>query len=125
MEKINPIFTASKKPCEIFVGVDLLTFLANNLKEKPLGNRLGIITDTKVSRILGNRLQRHLTDSNLKTDMIAIRPGESFKRWETVESIFKWMADLGFDRKSGLLSLGGGVGGDLTGICDSLSLRCI
>jgi 3-dehydroquinate synthase len=125
MEKINLIFTASKKPCEIFVGVDLLTFLANDLKEKPLGNRLGIITDTEVERILGDRLQRHLTDSNLKTDMIAIRPGEGFKRWETVESIIKWMADLGFDRKSALLSLGGGVVGDLTGFVASLYMRSI
>src|SRR4030067_1398132 len=123
MKKINHIYTASKKPCEIFVGVDLLTFLANNLKEKPLGNRFGIITDTKVERILGDRLQRHLTDSNLKTDMIAISPGESFKRWETVESIIKWMADLGFDRKSALLSLGGGGVGGVTGFAGSLYSR--
>jgi 3-dehydroquinate synthase len=125
MEKINLIFTASKKPCEIFVGVDLLDFLANDLKERPLGNHLGIITDTMVERILGDRLQRHLIDADLKTDMVAIRPGEGFKRWETVESIFKWMADLGFDRKSALLSLGGGVVGDLTGFAASLYMRSI
>jgi 3-dehydroquinate synthase len=125
MEKIHLILTPSEKACEIFVGVDLLDFLAKNLKEKPLGNRLGIITDTKVECIIGGRLQRHLIDSDLKTDMIAIRPGEGFKRWETAESIFEWMADLGFDRKSALLALGGGVVGDLTGFVASLYMRSI
>ncbi len=125
MEKIHLILPAPKKTCEIFVGIDLLDFLAKNLKKRPLGNRLGIITDTKVERILGNRLQRHLIDSGLKTDMIAVRPGERFKRWGTAESIFEWMADLGFDRKSALLAVGGGVVGDLTGFVASLYMRSI
>ena len=107
------------------MGVDLFSFLANNLNENPLGNRLGIITDTKVERILGNRLQKYLIDSNLRTDMFAIRPGEDFKRWETAKSIFEWMAGLGFERKSALLALGGGVVGDLTGFIASLYMRSI
>jgi 3-dehydroquinate synthase len=57
--------------------------------------------------------------------MIAIRLGEGFKRWETAESILEWMADLGFDRKSALLALGGGVVGDLTGFVASLYMRSI
>lgn len=125
MEKIDLIYTTSKKSCEIFVGVGLLNFLPNDFKKKPLGNRFAIITDTNVQRILGNRLQRHLIDSNLRTDMFAIRPGEDFKRWETAKSIFEWMADSGLDRKSTLLALGGGVVGDLTGFIASLYMRSI
>jgi 3-dehydroquinate synthase len=125
MEKIDLIYTTSKKSCEIFVGVDLLNFLANDFKKNPLGNHLAIITDTNVERILGNRLQRYLIDSNLRTDMFAIRPGENSKQWETAKSIFEWMVDLGFDRKSTLLALGGGVVGDLTGFVASLYMRSI
>lgn len=125
MEKIDLMYTTSEKSCEIFVGVNLLHFLANDLRKKPLGNHLGIITDTNVERILGNRLQRYLIDSNLRTEIFAIRPGEAFKQWETAKSIFEWMAHSGFDRKSALLALGGGVVGDLTGFIASLYMRSI
>ncbi len=125
MEKIDLRYTTPKKSCEIFVGVDLLNFLANDLKKNPLGNHLGIITDTNVERILGNRLHRYLIDSNLRTEMYAVGPGEGFKRWETAKSIFEWMVGSGFDRQSALLALGGGVVGDLTGFVASLYMRSI
>ncbi len=125
MERIDLRYTTPKKSCEIFVGVDLLNFLANDLKMNPLGNHLGIITDTNVERVLGNRLHRHLIDSNLRTEMFAVRPGEDFKQWETAKSIFEGMVDSGFDRQSALLALGGGVVGDLTGFVASLYMRSI
>jgi 3-dehydroquinate synthase len=125
MERIHLILKASERTSEIFVGVDLLDFLAKDLKERPLGSRLGIVTDTHVESILGNRLRDHLTQSGLKVDMIAVRPGEGSKRWETAQSIFEWLAASGFDRKSALLALGGGVVGDLTGFVASLYMRSI
>ena len=125
MERIHLILKASERTSEIFVGVDLLDFLAKDLNERPLGNRLGIVTDTHVKSILGNRLRNHLTQSGLKVDMIAVRPGEGSKRWETAQSIFERIAAAGFDRKSALLALGGGVVGDLTGFVASLYMRSI
>jgi 3-dehydroquinate synthase len=125
MERIHLVLETSKKASEIFVGIDLFDFLVKDLKERPLGGRLGIVTDAHVESIMGKRLQDHLVRSGLNTDMIAIRPGESSKRWETAQSIFEWMADSRFDRKSALLALGGGVVGDITGFTASLYMRSI
>jgi 3-dehydroquinate synthase len=125
MERIHLVLETSKKASEIFVGIDLFDFLVKDLKERPLGSRLGIVTDAHVESIVGKRLQDHLVRSGLNTDMIAIRPGEGSKRWETAQSIFEWMADSRFDRKSALLALGGGVVGDITGFTASLYMRSI
>jgi len=56
---------------------------------------------------------------------MAIEPGEGAKRWETVQAICEWMASNGFDRNSALLSLGGGVVGDITGFVASIYMRSI
>jgi 3-dehydroquinate synthase len=125
LERIHLTLKASEKTSEIFVGVDLLDFLARDLSERPLGNRLGMITDTQVESILGDQLRNHLIRSGLEVDTFAIRPGEGSKRWEIAQSIIEWMSDSGFDRKSALLALGGGVVGDMTGFVASLYMRSI
>ena len=125
MEEIRLALKEKEKISEIFIGVHLLDFAVRDLRERPLGNRLGIVTDSQVEAVLGSRLKENLIQEGIKVDLFAIRPGEKSKRWETVESIFEWMADLGFDRKSSLLGLGGGVVGDIAGFSSSLYMRSI
>ncbi|UCD72150.1 MAG: 3-dehydroquinate synthase [Syntrophobacterales bacterium] len=125
MEKINMVLKRTEKVCEIFVGLGLFDFLAEDLKKRPLGRRLGIITDTRVETVLGNRLHKRLIRAGIKTDVIAIDPGEDSKQWKTVQWIFERLIALGFDRKSALIALGGGVLGDVTGFVASLYMRSI
>ncbi len=125
MEEICLVLKEAERISEIFIGVHLLDFVVKDLRERPLGNRLGIITDSHVETLLGKGFKQHLVQEGIKADLVVIRPGEESKRWETVQSIFEWMAAQGFDRKSSLLSLGGGVVGDITGFVSSLYMRSI
>ncbi len=125
MERIGLTFREKERVCEIFVGFGALGFLAKDLKERPLGNRLAILTDTEVERFLGHRLHEDLTHIGIRADVIAIPPGEESKRWETVQGVFEEMLERGFDRKSGLMAVGGGVVGDIAGFVASLYMRSI
>ncbi|NIO06156.1 MAG: 3-dehydroquinate synthase [Proteobacteria bacterium] len=125
MEKIDLILKREEKLSEIFIGFGLIQFLVDDLKERPLGNRLGIITDTRVENLVGYRLHQQLTRAGIRADVIVIKPGEASKRWETVSRVFGELFEKGFDRKSGLIALGGGVVGDVTGFVASLYMRSI
>lgn len=125
MEKIDLVVKREERRSEIFIGFGLSEFLVKDLKERPLGNRLGIITDTRVEPLLGHRLYPLLARVGIRTDVIAIEPGEESKRWETVQRIFEELVEKGFDRKSGLIALGGGVVGDVAGFVAALYMRSI
>jgi 3-dehydroquinate synthase len=125
MERIDLFLAEKRKFCEIFIGFGALGFLLEDMKQRPLGNRLGILTDTQVETVLGYRLQNPLAKAGIRTDVITIRPGERSKRWGTVHRIFEQLMERGFDRKSALIALGGGVVGDVTGFVASLYMRSI
>jgi 3-dehydroquinate synthase len=125
MERIALISNGPAGASEIFVGAGLAEFMVGDLRERPLGNRLGLVTDDRVGPLVAGRLRERLERAGLKTDLLSIPPGEASKRWETARSIFDWMAGAGFDRRSALVAVGGGVVGDLAGFAASLYMRSI
>jgi 3-dehydroquinate synthase len=56
---------------------------------------------------------------------IVINAGEQFKVQETVDSIIQQLIDLGADRKTTLIGVGGGVVTDLTGYVGAIYMRGI
>lgn len=125
MERIDLVLKREEELSEVFIGFGLAQFVVDDLRQRPLGNRLGIITDTRVKEVLGDRLHQQLTCAGLRTDMIPITPGEESKQWKTVHTIFGELVRTGFDRKSSLLALGGGVVGDVAGFVAALYMRSI
>ena len=69
------------------------------------------------------RLRRALAEARLPADIIVIPPGEGSKNWGELNSLVDRMLDLGIDRGSVLLALGGGVIGDLAGFAAAVALR--
>jgi len=125
MEQIDLHLKRKDTQCEIFVGFGVLEFLVDDLKARPMGHRLGIVTDRHVARLWGRRLHSLLVDAGLRTDMMVIQPGEASKKWGALARIFGWLVKQGFDRTSCLIALGGGVVGDVTGFVASVYMRSI
>ena len=61
----------------------------------------------------------------VKTQVITIPAGEIHKNLETCQTIWRNLFELGTDRKSLLINLGGGVIGDMGGFCASTFKRGI
>jgi 3-dehydroquinate synthase len=88
-------------------------------------SQLAVITDSNVGEIYLDRLLKSLEAEGLKADVYVIEAGEQSKNLQLVETIYHWLLKEGHDRTSGIIALGGGVVGDLSGFVASTFMRGI
>lgn len=84
---------------------------------------------SKVAVLVDDNTRKHCY-SKIKAGLpehllIEISSGEEFKTLDTCQIIWKSLTDQGFDRKSLLVNLGGGVIGDMGGFCAATYKRGI
>lgn len=100
---------------EVVIGGDLLTSLANTVD---LSHPIALITDINVSK----HYVKNLRDINLIARIIT-PAGEEYKRLRTVRSIYDQLLEAGMDRGGTIITLGGGVVGDMGGFAASTFMR--
>lgn len=84
-------------------------------------NKILIVTDTNVAPLFLPTLQATLASYRVDTMILSMQ--ESNKNWEAVSRILQQLVDGSYDRFSTLISLGGGVIGDLVGFAASIYMR--
>jgi 3-dehydroquinate synthase len=109
----------------ILIQQDLLDSIGGELTKNPFAKRYGIIADAKVAGLFGERLLASLQQSDIEAELITFPQGEESKNLATIAELSSTLARHGFDRKDGLLALGGGVTGDITGFLASCYMRGI
>lgn len=87
------------------------------LPELLTGRRVVLVTDTEIQRLYPALCSRY--------PHLAIGRGEEHKSLATVEQIHRALIDLGADRKSFLLAVGGGIVTDTAGFAASTYMRGI
>lgn len=92
---------------------------------QPLGfpPRLAVVTDRRVARLYGLEIKESLTGAGFKPVFLTVAPGERSKSWPVVQRLAKELLARGAHRGTGLVALGGGVLGDLTGFLASIYMR--
>lgn len=120
MEKI--IVNASKK-YEILIKEDLLDEVGAHIKEICSPSKILLVSDTNVFPLYGNRVISSLENVGFEVIYYVITAGEGSKNSESLFELIDVLADNEFSRKDVLVSLGGGVVGDLVGFCASIYLR--
>lgn len=95
------------------------------LHQNPFAKRYAIVADEHVASLFGERLLASLHHSDIPAEMITFAPGEASKNLATIADLAGTLARMGFDRKDGLLALGGGVTGDITGFLAACYMRSI
>ena len=124
MEKIDVQSKHGKYPILIEEGI--FEQAGNWIHRWMPTSHLAIITDTNVGAIYLERLQAALMQVGMSSvDVFVIQAGEESKSLQTVETIYHWLLEKGHDRSSGIIALGGGVVGDLTGFVASTFMRGI
>lgn len=84
-------------------------------------SKIGVLVDENTEKFCYPAIQKELTEHSL----IKIASGEEHKNLNTCSDIWRAMTELGFDRKSLLINLGGGVIGDMGGFCAATFKRGI
>lgn len=84
-----------------------------------------IITDAKVAEIAGNRVLELMRSGGFKVELAVFPGGEDHKNLTTVGTLTEKMVELGLDRHSTVIALGGGIPGDVAGFAASIYMRGI
>ena len=84
-----------------------------------------VITDRNVEKPHAMQVAESLGGQSWKVDVIVIEPGESSKSLESALALWQGLLELGADRKTVLVAVGGGVIGDLAGFVAATYARGI
>jgi 3-dehydroquinate synthase len=109
----------------IWIGQQQLANLNPALDTATFPHRVGVVTNPTIGTLYGEQLVAVLRAGGREVHVIQVPDGEQYKTLATVEEIYDTLIDWRFDRYCGLLALGGGVIGDLTGFAAATYLRGI
>ncbi|MDI6783574.1 MAG: 3-dehydroquinate synthase [bacterium] len=109
----------------ILIQPGLLNQTGNLVAKLPVGKRVGIITNPTVGKYYAAIVNDSLCKSGFEPCLFSIPDGEYYKNLDIVRDLYSRLIENRFDRNSGLIALGGGVIGDLTGFVAATYLRGI
>ncbi len=102
------------QPYPIHIGPNLLDrsdLIVPHLAQK----RVAIVTNNTVAPLYLSRLKQTLSAAGIDSIEIILPDGEQHKNWETLNRIYDALIANRCERKTTLITLGGGVVGDMTG----------
>ena len=84
-----------------------------------------VITDQNIEQPHAHAVAESLAAAEVTVDLIVLEPGETSKSIEQASALWEKMLELGADRKSVVVAVGGGVVGDLAGFIAATYARGI
>lgn len=88
-------------------------------------SRVLLVVDDNVEPLYGERVADAIADRGMDLDVVVIPAGEESKSIEVAYSLWENFLEVGADRRSVAVALGGGVVGDLTGFVAATYARGI
>ena len=87
------------------------------------GDKIAVLTDENVDRYYGDQVLEAIKAQGVEAFKIVMKAGEDQKNINTALMVYEELLKQEFSRKDLLVTLGGGVVGDLGGYCASTYLR--
>ena len=110
---------------DILVGHGILDQLGQEYRRLGLGAKAAIVTNPTVSALYLSPVRKSLEDAGVSVHVVTVPDGEEYKTLETVGQIHGDLMKAGLDRTSCVVTLGGGVVGDMAGFCAATYMRGI
>ncbi len=110
---------------DIIVERNSLSALGTTLSGLGFKGKCLVVTNPKVGGLYLNTCLESLRDGGFEPESFEIPDGEEFKNITVASSVIDKLVEKRFERGSLLISLGGGVVGDLTGFVAATYLRGI
>ena len=109
----------------IYIGSDFSDDEASALLRKHVGGkRVLLITNDLIAPMYLERYQKLLEgEGGLQVDTVVLPDGEENKTFDCMAMILDKALELGLDRKSTFVALGGGVIGDMVGFASAIYQR--
>lgn len=107
----------------ILIEKGLLNRIGKEIKNIYNGKKIFIITDENVNKYYGEKVENSLEELGFITKKLVLKAGEETKSFQTLPTIYNELLDFKLTRKDLIITLGGGVIGDLGGFAASSFLR--
>ena len=101
----------------------LLNEVSTEIKKVFKGKKIFILTDKNVGSHYGERVKNSLLKEGFEVRVMTLEPGEETKSFNTLPSVYNELLDFKLTRSDLIITLGGGVIGDLGGFVASTFLR--
>ncbi len=114
-----------KYPCNIIFGRGIISDVEAHLLPVLIEPKVVILTNHLLKRLYGDRLISDLERNSVRVNLIVVANGEKSKDLSTAQKIYDKLLDCKADRSTTLITLGGGVIGDLGGFIAATFMRGI
>lgn len=120
---MTTIEVKASRTYRVEIGRGLLDTVGEKTAALLKGHTAAVISDTNVAPLYLEKVRAALEGAGLDTVSFVFPAGESSKNGETYLNLLEFLAGNHLTRADGLLALGGGVVGDLTGFAAATYLR--
>lgn len=107
----------------IIIEDGLLERVNIEIKKVFNGNKIFILTDENVNRYYGKAIISKLERESYEVKVLVLSAGEETKNFSTLPEVYNALLDFNLTRSDLIITLGGGVIGDLGGFVASTYLR--
>ena len=115
----------AEKSYPIIIEKGLINSIQYKIKEIYKGKKIFILTDDNVNIYYGSKLVDNLKAEGYDVKLMVLEAGEHSKSFTTLPQIYDEMLDFKLTRSDIIITLGGGVIGDIGGFAASTYLRGI
>lgn len=110
---------------EILIGNKIYDQLINTINKLKLHKNILIIIDGNVEKLHKDFIKKRFSNYKNKIKYYILKPGESSKSYKGLNKIYSYLIENEFGRDSLVISIGGGVAGDLSGYVAATYMRGI
>lgn len=109
----------------IFIEDGIMANIGTDLAKRKIASRYVVLSDDHVAKLYGATLMATLKEAGIKAELLTFARGEISKNLQVFADLSSKLAQMGIDRSSGIIALGGGVTGDLAGFIAATYMRGI
>lgn len=110
-------------PYAIHIEPGALAHLGDQLKPLIKGKTLLVVSHSQIYKAYGPQVHTALSEAGYRVVTCLIPQGERYKTFGTLQKIYDHCHSAHLDRTCGLVALGGGVVGDMTGFAAATWMR--
>jgi 3-dehydroquinate synthase len=115
----------AERSYDIEIGTGNLAKVGPFLTERASVSHAVVITDQNVEKPHAEAAAESIAEEVATADMVVVEPGEASKSISMTSALWEKLLQLGTDRKSVIVAVGGGVVGDLAGFVAATYARGI
>ena len=125
MNKNQILVPLSNNSYEVIIEQGIINSIGHELNRIGINNnrKILIVSNKEISILFGEKILNNLKKYNYSAEIFNIKAGESFKNLASLSDIYNASFEIGLDRNSLMIALGGGIVGDVTGFAAATWLR--